>query len=396
VVEKGEAHESGPQSVFDEDVESMTFPDPLELMGVEFKRTAIIGVGLIGGSIGLRMKSMSYPGMLLGHDTPEVLDEALERGVIDRGVGDLSEAVADADLIVLAVPIDEIVKILPTVLKNAKPEAVITDTAPAKQELCRLAKATEGTRATYIGGHPLAGSNRQGIGNADASLFENGYWLLTPSEQTPQPVRESLWWWVRMLGAYPLALESELHDRVMAMTTHVPFIVAVALSNWIAQQSNTIPALPKLATGNFQTMTAMAGLPLGVWEGVLRMNQAQVTHALEEFRTVLEVCAKDLKDGKLEGLWQPAHALQRKLVRERPGDWDANCELVVTAPDRHGTIARIAGLLAANEIGIRDIHVIYVRERRGGRLMVVLETRAEARRAMDLLLEHGYAARLRD
>ncbi len=395
-MEQGEKRELGPENASMEDVETLTVPDPLELMGVEFKRTAIIGVGLIGGSIGLRMKAMGYPGMITGHDSPAVLDEALERGAIDRGVGDLSELVADADLIVLAAPIDEIVKILPTVLKCAKAEAVVTDTAPAKIELHRLAKATDGARACYLGGHPLAGSNRQGIGNADASLFENGYWLLTPTAHTPPSVRESLWWWVRMLGAYPLALEAELHDRVMAMTTHVPFIVSMALSNWIAQQSNTIPALPKLATGNFQTMTAMAALPLGVWEGVLRLNQAQVTQALDEFRSVLDLCVKDLKDGRLQEIWESAHALQRKLVRERPGDWDANCEITVTAPDRPGTIARIAGLLAARDIGIRDIHVIYIRERRGGRLQVVLETRADARRAMEVLLEQGYSVRLRN
>jgi prephenate dehydrogenase len=395
-VAQGEEHGIGPEGLAEEDIETLTLPDPLELMGVEFKRTAIIGVGLIGGSIGLRMKAMGHPGIIIGHDSPEILNEALERGAIDRGVGDLAEAVVDADLIVLATPIEETAKILPTILKVAKGEAIVTDTAPAKLELYRIARNTENARASYIGGHPLAGSNRQGISSADVSLFENGYWLLTPDERTPQTLKESLWWWVRMLGGYPMALDPELHDRVMAMTTHVPFVVAVALSNWIAQQSNTVPVLPKLATGNFQTMTSMTALPLGVWEGVLKANLPQVMQSLEDFRMVLDTCAKGLKEGRLEEIWHDAHALQRKLARERPGDWDANCEITVTAPDRPGTIARIAGLLATNEIGIRDIHVLYIRERRGGRLLVVLESRAEARRAMDVLKEHGYTARLRD
>ena len=103
-----------------------------------------------------------------------------------------------------------------------------------------------------------------------------------------------------------------------------------------------------------------------------------------------------MRAGKLTEVWQQAHALQRRLSRERPGDWDANCELMVTVPDRPGTIAQIAGLLAAHNIGIRDIHVMYVRERRGGSLRVILQSRNEARRAMELLTFNGFSARMKD
>jgi len=384
------------QESVSESLDTLSLPSPLELMTGEFPHTAIIGVGLMGGSIGLRTRAMVHVGLVVGHDLPEVLDEALQRGAIDRGVGDLAEAVADADLVVLAVPLEEAVRLLPTVLRIAPAEAVVTDTCPVKAELMQLARQTDNARATYVGGHPLAGSDRLGIAHADTNLFEGAYYLLAPRAETPPAIRESLSWWVRMLGAYPIVLEPELHDRIMAVTSHVPFVVALALSLWVARQSGEQPLHAKLATGNFQCMTASAGLPLAVWESVVRVNQGEVEKALTEFAAVLEECAAELRAGKIAELWQQAHAFQRRLSRERPGDWDANCELVVTAPDRPGAIAQIAGLLAAHNIGIRDIHMIYVREHRGGTMCVVLHSRVEARRAMDILLLNGFSVRMKD
>ena len=384
------------QEQISESPETATLPNPLELVGVEFGRTALIGVGVIGGSIGLRMKAMGYVGVIVGHDLPDVLDEAIERGAIDRGAGDLSEAIMDADLIVLSTPIEETVKLLPTILKTAKSGAVVTDTAPVKVELAKLAGETVGARAIYIGGHPLAGSSRQGIGNADASLFDDAFWLLTPDAGVPPVSRDNLMWWVRTLGAYPMSLDAATHDRIAATVTHVPLIIALSLSNWVAEETKQIPSLSKLATGNFQTITSMASLPLGVWEGVLRSNRLETEAALRKFRAVLDKCIADMQAGKFAEVWQHAHAFQKKLMRERPGDWDANCELVVTVADRPGILARIAGLLAAHEIGIRDINVIYIRERRGGVLRVVVGSRVDARRAIDILVENGFSARLKE
>jgi prephenate dehydrogenase len=392
----GESHSGEMEETISESLDTLTLPSPFEWEAAEFGRTAIIGVGLIGGSIGLRTKAAQHIGTVVGHDLPEVLEEALQRGAIDRGAGDLAEAVADADLVVLAVPVEEAVRLLPTVLRVAKPEAVVTDTCPVKAELLRIAGQVDNARAIYVGGHPLAGSDRQGIANADADLFESAYWLLTPHAETAPAAKESLSWWVRILGAYPVVLDAELHDRIMAVTSHVPFVVALALSLWVMRQSAEQPLFAKLATGNFQSMTQAACLPLAVWESVLRTNQADLEKALSEFASVLEECAADLRAGKLSDVWQQAYALQRRLSRERPGDWDANCELMVMAPDRPGALAQITGLLAAHDISVRDIHVVYVRERRGGNLRVVVQSRADARRAMDILLLNGFSVRMKE
>jgi prephenate dehydrogenase len=392
--EQSSEHSPHSESTTAEALETFAFADPLESVTSDFDRIALIGVGVIGGSIGLRLKAMEYRGTVVGFDTPDVLREALERGAIDRGVGDISEAVAGADLIVLAVPVIEALGVLPTVIKQAKTGAVITDTCPTKWELERVALATAGA-GYYIGGHPLAGKDRQGIANADPDLFENAYWLLCPRESVPAESRESLTWWVRMLGAYPLALDAHRHDVVASLTTHVPLILALTLSQWLSERSATEPLLSRLASGNFQAMTALAALPPEMWEGVLHSNREIVLSAVREFQRALAEIEIQLGSNSLADIWQGAAEFQRKLSRERPGDWDANCELAVTVPDRPGTLARIASILAHHAINIRDIGLTFVRERRGGNLRVIVETRSDARRALEVLKFEGFSARLK-
>lgn len=373
---------------------SEPFPNPLESLSSDFDRVALIGVGVIGGSIGLRLKAMEYRGTVVGFDTPDVLAEALERGAIDQGVGDISQAVAGADLVILALPVVEALGVLPTVLKQTKAGAVITDTCPTKRELQKVAEATA-TAAVYVGGHPLAGKDRQGIANADPDLFENAYWILCPSDASPPEPREALAWWVRMLGAYPLYLEAERHDQISALTTHLPLVVALSLSRLLSERSGLEPMLARLAAGNFQSMTWAAALPHEMWDGVLQTNRHEVKAAIVEFRKALVEIEQLLEDNQLDEVSRVAFEFQRKLSRERPGDWDANCELGVTVPDRPGMIARIAGVLAHHGINIRDIGVTFVRERRGGNLRVIVESRMDARKAIEILKFEGFAARLK-
>ncbi|MBI5059642.1 prephenate dehydrogenase/arogenate dehydrogenase family protein [candidate division KSB1 bacterium] len=383
-----------PEAVEHVELDGLTLPDPLALISREFDRIVIVGVGLIGGSIGLRMKAMEHGGSVIGCDRQEVLDEALARGAIDRGVVELSEAIGNADLIVLCVPVETSARLLPDILTRAKAGAIVTDTCPTKSELLRVAELTPSS-AHYIGGHPLAGKDRTGIANADANLFENAYWLVTSRPDLPAESRETLFWWIRMLGAYPLPLEPDRHDQIVALTTHVPLMVALAMSHWLAMRSSTEPLLSKLATGSFQSSTALAALPPEMWEGALRSNQSALLAGLAELRRTLEEFEAAIAAGRVHDLWMSAAEFQRKLLRERPGDWDANCEISVTVSDRPGAIARIASLLATHRINIRDIGVLFVREGRGGSLHVTVESRLDARRAVEILKEDGFAARLR-
>lgn len=353
-------------------------------------------MGLIGGSIGLKLKAMQFTGTVVGYDREEVLQEAIMRGAIDQGVGDISEAIAGAELVILAMSADEVAKVLPTILRTALAGAVVTDTAGAKEEIMSIARGVEEARAIFIGGHPLAGSQRQGIANAHPELFASAYWLLTPPDDVPMDKLTAFKWWIRTLGAYPIVLQSDVHDKIIASTTHMPLIFALALTDWLANESRDLPLLQKIATGHFQQMTAMAALPLGAWESVLAANREQVLESLKKFRKHFDDVEALFKSGELEAVWQRAYSFQRKLARERPGDWDSQSELTVIAPDRPGVLAAIAGLLAEHDINIRDIGVLHSRERQGGMLRVTLESLADSRNAIQILKLHGYTAMRRD
>lgn len=358
----------------------------------DFRRVALLGVGLIGGSIGLKLKAMGFSGTIVGHDKQEVLEEAMMRGAIDQGAGDIAEAIAGADLIVLAMDADQVERILPTVLRTGAADAIVTDTTGAKSALLKLAAEVTDARATFIGGHPLAGSQRQGISNAHPELFSSAYWLITPAEDTKDEQLGALKWWIRTLGAFPIILDADTHDRVIAATTHMPLVFALALTDWLAKHSRDIPLAQKLATGHFQSMTAMSALPLAAWESVLSANREHTKEALDSFVKHLHEIRELFADGKLEEIWQRAYSFQRKLARERPGDWDSQSELTVIVSDRPGTLARIAGLLAEHGINIRDIGVLHSRERHGGVLRVTLESQSDARSAIQILKQHGYTA----
>ncbi len=374
----------------------MTLPDPLELLHNDFRRVALLGVGLIGGSIGLKLKAMGFTGSIIGYDKQDVLEEAFMRGAIDHGAGDIAEAIAGADLIVMAMDVDQVERMLPTVLRTSAEGTIVTDTTGAKAHLCELARETSDARATYIGGHPLAGSQRQGISNSHPELFSSAYWLLTPPENTPEDQLGALKWWIRTLGAFPIVLDADTHDKIIAATTHMPLVFALALTDWLATRSREMPLAQKLATGHFQSMTAMSSLPLAAWESVLAANREHTKEALDSFCKHFEEIKELFVTGKLEEVWQRAYSFQRKLARERPGDWDSQSELTVIVSDRPGTLARIAGLLAEHGINIRDIGVLHSRERHGGVLRVTLESQSDARSAIQILKQHGYTAMHRD
>ncbi|MCB9357936.1 MAG: prephenate dehydrogenase/arogenate dehydrogenase family protein [Calditrichaeota bacterium] len=383
-------------STTESELAELTLPNPLELLHDDYRRVALLGVGLIGGSIGLKLKAMDFTGSIVGYDKQDVLEEALMRGAIDHGAGDIAEAVAGADLVVLAMDLAEVERILPTVLRICAPNTVVTDTTGAKLGLMKIARETSDARGVYVGGHPLAGSQRQGIANAHPDLFASAYWILTPPEGIQDEQMSALKWWIRMLGAFPIVVEPEIHDRITASTTHMPLVFALALTDWLASESRDVPLSQKLATGHFQTMTAMASLPFAAWESVLTANSEQTKRALESFSKHFEDIKKLFETGKLEEVWHRAYSFQRKLARERPGDWDSQSELTVIVPDRPGTLARIAGLLAEHNINIRDIGMLHSRERHGGVLRVSLESMTDTRSAIQILKQHGYTAMPRD
>ncbi len=243
-----------------------------------FKRVAIIGTGLIGASIGLALRKSKM--FRVGFDKPPVLREALKRRAIDEKAGSIAAAVAEADLVILALPVGEILRVLPEISERVSTTTVITDTGSTKKEICE--RAGELGLKSFVGGHPLAGKAESGIRNAEADLFSGRNWFLFSGRNTTPLIRVKAF--VKSLGAKPLVVEPAEHDRVLAATSHLPQLVSTLLAATVAELLEKEAKRMKIFAGpGLKDTTRLAGSPFSVWGDVFASNRADIGLALERF-----------------------------------------------------------------------------------------------------------------
>ncbi len=234
-------------------------------------RMAIVGVGLIGGSLGLAMRARCTGSRVVGIGRQRGgLDAALRLGAIDEAATDLAAGVRGADLVVLAAPVRTCIALLPSVAAAVGPRTAITDVASTKAAV--VAAAPPG--AAFVGGHPMAGSERTGVEAATADLFTGATWVLTPAAATPAWAVERVAACAAVVGAHPVVMDAATHDRHVAAVSHLPQAVAVALAAAVPEA-----ALPLAARG-FRDMTRLAGSSAAVWNDVFATNRDNVVAML--------------------------------------------------------------------------------------------------------------------
>ncbi len=252
-------------------------------MEAEFTRVAIVGTGLIGGSVGLALRAAGFAGTICGCDRPEVLRTAMARGAIDQAVPDLERAVRPADMVILATPVGATLTLLPQVAKAARPDALVTDTGSTKASICRTAAGVFGGASSgrFVGGHPIAGSEHSGVEHADAGLFRGCIWVLTPEGEGQEGSANKLGAFLGQLGTQVVRLSPHDHDLTLAFTSHLPQVVSWALAE--AAQEGLSPAeASDLVTGpGWRDMTRLSRSPRALWQDVFRTNAENVTRALE-------------------------------------------------------------------------------------------------------------------
>jgi prephenate dehydrogenase len=241
---------------------------------------AVVGLGLVGGSIARGLSGAGY--RVFGHDRPPVLRQARRAGAVE-GRASLDDAVAEAGIVILAGPPRANLSLLPRVARAARKDAVLTDVTSVKGPICRLAARARILR--FVGGHPLAGSEGSGFGAGRADLFSGKAWVLSPLGRDPEPTRRVAAM-VRALGARPVILSAEEHDRAVAFLSHLPQLVAWALLRTARGDPGARRAL-HLSGPGFKDMTRLASSPRGLWKDILDGNREEVDRALAAFRRAL-------------------------------------------------------------------------------------------------------------
>ena len=340
----------------------------------------IVGVGLIGGSVGLAARKAGW--QVVGVDRQDTLEKAVELGAIDRA-STLKEA-RGADLVVLAAPIS---KVTGLVAQLPPTDALVTDVASAKGAI--VAEA-ERQNLRFVGGHPMSGSQLSGVANASAALFKGARYFLTPTERTdPEDYREVAGF-VRKLGAVPTAVHPEKHDLLMAALSHLPHLMAAAL---LKVASDISPEALSFAGPSFRDLTRVGASNPGLWSDILAENASALGEALGAFAGAMAQLGSEIQDRQaIENRFLAAReaydALGGILV-EKSGE---NTEVAIPVENRPGVFAEVTTLMGSNGINILDLYVRHSGTERAA-LVLTLDAR-DADTARSLLRDAGFGAEI--
>jgi len=364
-------------------------------------QVTIIGVGLIGGSLALALKQLPSPPRIIGVDKkPEVIETALFLQAIDQGTTSPEEGVKDSDIIFVATPVSKIVSVIRKIVSQLKPGATVTDTGSVKARIVREVEKFLPAGVYFIGGHPMAGSEKAGISEASASLFKNSYYLLTPTPKTDLEIFKRLHSLLTQIGAYVLAIDTREHDVVMAAISHLPHFVSASLVNLAANQVDKTEKLFQLAGGGFRDMTRTALSNPELWLDIAFENDAAILKVLREFRAELAEVARLIKNRerakllkKLERARRVKQDISKVLLHK---DISQLRQLLIPVPDKPGVISEIALALSQLGINIEDIEISPSPDGQSGILKLTILGDSAAKKAGRTIQQKGYKVEIKN
>jgi prephenate dehydrogenase len=337
------------------------------------RKLAVLGTGLIGGSVALAARALGD--RVAGYDRdPATLERAVELGALDEAAASAGAAVAGAEVVVVCLPVDAIAPCCAEIAPALGPDAVVTDVGSAKAAVVAAAEAVLEER--FVGGHPMAGSERHGIEAADARLFQDAWWILTPTAATASHAYARVSELVASLGARPVAVDPAVHDELVAHLSHVPQLTASALVDAAVRAGSAAgtEALLGLAGPGFRDVTRIAASHAELWVAILRANREAVLGALDGLRARLRTLAGLIEQDR----WDDLRAFLERARQARLGlfakpDYGGEpVGLALLVPDRPGVLAEVT--TAAGELGanIEDLRIVHSTEGGQGRLELVV------------------------
>lgn len=361
-------------------------------------KIAIYGVGLIGGSLALCFKGKPDVEVVGHSNNPASVQKYLKRGVVDSATTSIEEAAQDADFIFLCVPVGMIEEYLEKLTKiELKPGCIITDVGSTKASIARCADQLFRHGVHFIGGHPMAGKERSGVEAATSHLFENAYYVLTPSEETPVEAYDRLAALLKWTKAHLVKVEAGRHDEIVGAISHLPHIIAVALVNQVAKYNESDPLYCSLAAGGFRDITRIASSDPVIWRDILINNQNVMLGLLKDWNAEIEhfIGLLEQKDG--DGIaeeFRKANVFRSELPERRKGILTSLYELYVDVPDHPGIIGSIATLLGGERINLSNIQIIESRENIPGVLRLSFRNEADLDRAGEILKANNYSVHI--
>ena len=348
-----------------------------------------IGLGLIGGSIAKAIRERHPDTIIKAYNrSQDVLKEAISDDVVDVSLPSYKEGFSDCDIIFLCLPVVTAAEILPSVAPQLKEGAILTDVGSTKTLIHRAVEAA-GIAASFIGGHPMTGSEKSGYRYSQALLLENAYYMLTPTEEVSHEKADSFRELIASLGALPVILSYEEHDRVVAAISHLPHLISASLVNLVKDSDSDRHLMKTVAAGGFRDITRISSSSPEMWREICLANGDAILPLLDRYIALLSSYREAVSKKDADALYQIFESC--KAYRDSfQGLGRREYRLYSDIADEEGAIARIATLLADHNISLKNIGIVHNREDEPGVLKISFYERNALARAVRTLKGSGY------
>lgn len=352
-----------------------------------------IGLGLIGGSIAKGIKRSRPDVKLLAYmRTRSRLEQAMQDGIIDGILNGVGEQLRECDIIFLCTPVEYNARYLAEIRPYLKENAIVTDVGSTKSDIHRTVKELQ-MENCFVGGHPMAGSEKTGYENATDHLLENAYYILTPTPHSrPEDVEEMVAI-ARLIGSLPVVLDYERHDRIVAAISHLPHIIASSLVNLVRDSDDDKERMKQLAAGGFKDITRIASSSPEMWEQICMTNTGPISEMLTAYIASLQQILGHLKQQDSHAIYElfdHSRIYRNSISDVSKGSVPPDYSFTVDIVDEPGSISTLSVILSARGINIKNIGINHNREHGEGALRITFYEEAAMNAAWEQLKKYNY------
>ncbi len=351
-----------------------------------------IGLGLIGGSLARALKSYDGSNVIAAYNrSPEPLEQAVKDGVVDIPLHEIGEGFRDCDVIFLCLPVITNAQALSKLASFIGPDTIVTDVSSVKGSIMKAAEEA-GLKDHFVGGHPMAGSERTGYIASSKDLYRNAYYIITPYEAA-DPKAEVIRKLSEDIGAIPIVMDAAKHDRIVAGVSHIPHLAAAALVELVKNNDYEDGLMKTVAAGGFKDITRVASSSPAMWKEICESNEVNISEFLEDLIGKLSEI-RDMVNEKngdyIADLFDDAGTYRNSFNTLSAGPIKDSHKFSIDISDEPGAIASVATILAVNGINIKNIGIQHNREYIGGDMTVGFWDAESKEKAADILKGKGY------
>lgn len=365
---------------------------------MKLDKIGFIGLGLIGGSIAKKIK-LNHPGceIIATARRQETITEAYDMGLISNSELLPLESFANCDLVFLCAPVEKNLDYLRELKDVISEHTIITDVGSTKTQIHKEVIEL-GLEKQFIGGHPMTGSEKTGISNANEYLLENAYYIITPTKHNTQEQIDDFYTLVKELGSIPMVLNYEAHDYATASISHLPHMIAYTLVNLVKNIDDENETMKTIAAGGFKDITRIASSSPVMWESICMTNQEPLIKLMDKYIASLNELRDDIQGSASQTLldkFQSAKDYRDSITVRNIKSYNQVHELFLDLADEAGGIAIIASILAFKGISIKNIGIVHNREFEEGVLHIEFYDAESVELAAELLVEKNYVVHRR-